>query len=162
MLPTLCALVGMEVPNRPLDGINLKPLIDGQMDGRPEPICFWSYGGQVAAKAKPWIEPALQEGTTPLVKLMAGKPTRTFRNFHHEQIRDGDFAGPRTIIGNRYKLVVTGKGEKQKTELFDLRSDPAESKDLSEQEAPIAKRMSAQLYQWQQSVLQSLTGADYR
>jgi arylsulfatase A-like enzyme len=32
LLPTLCAIVGRPLPQRPLDGIDLTPLIDGRMD----------------------------------------------------------------------------------------------------------------------------------
>ena len=162
MLPTICAITGVDLPKRPLDGINLQPLIDGRMAERPSPICFWSFGGKSPPGAKPWIDPALQQGTTPLVKLMGGKPTRDFRNFHHPEIRDGDFAGPRTIIDNQYKLVIHGKEGALKRELFDLRRDPAEKSNLLESEASVAKDLEDQLHQWQQSVLESLTGADYR
>jgi len=46
-------------------------------------------------------------------------------------------------------------------ELFDLDADPAEKKNLIRQHADIADGLQAQLRDWQQSVLQSLTGADY-
>ena len=42
-LPTLCDLVGIPLPKRPLDGVSLKPLLDGEMEKRPQPICFWSF-----------------------------------------------------------------------------------------------------------------------
>jgi arylsulfatase A-like enzyme len=41
MLPTICELIGQPLPDIPMDGISLKPLIDGQMKERPSPICFW-------------------------------------------------------------------------------------------------------------------------
>ena len=43
LLPTLCALVGQPLPNRPLDGIDLMPLLDGKMTERPSPLHFWDY-----------------------------------------------------------------------------------------------------------------------
>ncbi len=162
MLPTICAVAEVGLPDRPLDGINLEALIDGRMTKRPSPICFWSYGGKLPPDAKPWIEPALQEGTTPLVKLMYGKPTRTFFNYHHPPIRDGDFSGPRTIIGNQYKLVIHDQEAGVNRELFDLRNDPAEKSNLVDSEAQVAQQLEQQLLQWQRSVLESLTGADYR
>ncbi|MHC4121783.1 MAG: hypothetical protein ACYSWO_30290, partial [Planctomycetota bacterium] len=35
-------MLGYKMPDkRPIDGINLLPLIDGKMKNRPEPIPFW-------------------------------------------------------------------------------------------------------------------------
>ena len=165
ILPTLCDLVGQPLPDRPLDGVSLKPLIDGKMTRRPTPICFWSYsvGRETKRELKPYIDPKLQEGTTPLVKLMGGRLTRNFRNFHHPDVTEQDFAGPRAILDNRYKLVVHDKpGSDPTTELFDLRNDPAEQNNLIQTKPQIAKTLEQQLQAWQQSVLTSLTGADYR
>jgi arylsulfatase A-like enzyme len=165
MLPTLCEVAGQPLPDRPLDGTSLVPVIDGEMEERPHPIFFWSFntGPAFNRDSQPYIDPALQEGTTPLVKMMAGKHTRTFRNFHYPQISERDFGGPRTMLGNRYKLVVGTQAENRSAmELFDLRNDPAESENLIEARPEVAHNMSKQLRAWQQSVLESLTGADYR
>ena len=166
ILPTLCALAGMPVPgDRPLDGINLVPLLDGVLDGRPAPIFFWSFDFSDTVKegAKPWIDPQWQEGTTPLVKLMAGKRTRTFRNDHHPRITQFDENGPRVMLVNRYKLIIHDGPEvaEPTVELFDLSADPAEQRNLAASEPAIVGRMQKELRTWQQSVLQSLTGADY-
>ena len=167
MLPTICELVGQPVPKRPVDGISLKPLIDGKMSERPTPICFWSYntGLESKRKLKPYIEAKLQAGTTPLVKQMAGRLTRNFRNFHHPStsITEEDYAGPRAILDNRYKLVIDAQpGGKPVSELFDLRNDKAEKNDLIKTNPEIAAKLQKQLRAWQQSVLNSLTEADYR
>jgi arylsulfatase A-like enzyme len=165
MFPTLCELAGRSLPDRPLDGISLVPLIDGKMRKRPSPIFFWSFNTGKAFKgnSKPYIDPQLQEGTTPLVKMMAGKYTRTFRNLHYPGISEEHFGGPRVVLGNRYKLVVDAASANQSpVELFDLTEDPAEEKNLIESHGPIARKMQKQLRSWQQSVLESLAGADYR
>jgi arylsulfatase A-like enzyme len=165
MFPTLCELAGMPLPNRPLDGISLVPLIAGKMQERPSPIFFWSFntGRAFRGDAKPYIDPVLQEGTTPLVKMMGDKYTRTFRNFHYPKISEQDFGGARVVLDNRYKLVVDAQSRNQSTiELFDLRRDPAEEQNLIESHKEIADRMQKQLRDWQQSVLESLTGADYK
>jgi len=161
MFPTLCELAGQPLPNRPLDGISLVPLIDGKMRERPSPIFFWSFnaGKAVTGNSRPYIEPRLQEGTTPLVKMMGDKYTRTFRNFHYPGISEQHFGGPRVMLGNRYKLVVDAQST---PELFDLTNDPAEEQNLIESQKEIARKMQKQLHDWQQSVLESLTGSDYR
>jgi arylsulfatase A-like enzyme len=163
MLPTICDVVGLPLPQRPLDGVSLKGLIDGAMTERPSPICFWSYGNsQADGAAEPYIDPKLQEGTTPLVKLMDGVATRSFQNFHHRNITGQDFSGPRAILDNRYKLVVDGgPGNEAAVELFDIRGDRAESENLAAAQPNIAESLQQQLRDWQQSVLESLTGADY-
>ena len=162
MLPTICALTGLSLPDRPLDGINLEGLIDGTMSERPSPICFWSYNTRLAGK-KPYIDPKLQEGTTPLVKFRDGLQTRNFRNFHHPLITEKDYAGSRTILDNKYKLVINGeKGNESFKELFNIRNDPAEKNNLIKLKPKIAKKLEQQLRDWQQSALNSLTGADYR
>lgn len=164
LLPTLCALVGQPLPNRPLDGLNLTPVFDGQMTERPAPLFFWEYNTARFADAKPepYIDPELQRGTTPLVKLMGGKATRDFTNFRQPPIADADFLGPRSIIDGRFKLVIhEQKSGLPKLELFDLKSDPAETTNLHEQQQALAQKLQTKLRDWQSSVLKSLTGADY-
>ncbi len=160
ILPTLCELAGEPLPERPLDGISLVPAMEGGMDERPDPICFWSFGGEIPDDAEPYIDPDLQAGTCPLAKLMDGKFTRDFENYHHPEIVESDFEGPRAILDGRYKLVVDGEPGFGR-ELFDLRSDAAESQDLVAAHPVETRRLGEELRQWQQSVLASLTGADY-
>jgi arylsulfatase A-like enzyme len=165
LLPTLCALVGQSLPARPLDGINLLPVLDGTMTERPGPIHFWAYNANRRAdiQAEPYIDPELQKGTTPLAKFMGGKATRDFKNYRYSALSDIDYLGPRAIIEGRFKLVIHEQnGGDPKQELFDLQADPAEKVDLFKQQPTVAARLQSQLRSWQQSVLQSLTGADYR
>ena len=111
MLPTLCAWAGVKLPERPLDGISLAPLVEGKMKTRPQPIGFWSYSARRATRngAKPYFTAEQQRGTTPLVKLMGDIPTRNFRNYHQPPIEEADYtAGPRVWLDNRHKLVLTG------------------------------------------------------
>lgn len=162
MLPTLCDLAGVAPPQRPLDGISLKPLLEGRMAQRPSLIGFWNGLGR-GEKGKPYIDPELQTGTTPLVKLAGdGRPTRNFQNFVYPKIEEADYSGsPRAIVDNRYKLVVDGERGSGR-ELFDLRRDPAEKKNIIAAHPDVAARLEQQLRIWQRSVLTSLTGADYR
>ena len=87
----------------------------------------------------------------------------SFRNYHHPDIVESDYQGARVMLGNRYKLVIhDGLGGEANEELFDLRADPAEETNLAETESAIVKTMQGELCTWQQSVLKSLTGANYR
>ena len=162
MLATLLELIGQDLPDRPMDGISLLGCFDGKMASRAEPICFWSFPSGQSSQQTPYIDQKLQQGTTPLVKMMAGRYTRNFRNFKHPQIRDTDFGGSRVILDNRYKLIVQTTGTQTSRELYDVMDDPAEKKDLLEMMPAVADTLEKQLQQWQQSVLTSLTGGDYR
>ena len=164
LLPTLCALAGQPRPDRPLDGVDLTGVLDGQVTDRPTPLCFWAFitAHLRRSELEPWIAPELQAGTTPLVKLMAGKLTRDFTNYRHPAITGGDYLGPRAIIDGRFKLVIhEQQNGRVRRELFDLQADPAEKTNLVEEQPAAADRLQTQLRAWQQSVLQSLAGADY-
>ena len=163
ILPTLCELAGQPLPKRPLDGVSLAPLLAGTMQERPQPIFFWNGRARpnYATTAKPYLDPELQKGTTPLVKLMDGIATRNFDNYRHPGIEPQDFGGPRAVVDNRYKLVVDGAARSGR-ELFDLRADPAEKNNLIAAQPEVARKLEQQLRTWQESVLQSLMGADYR
>lgn len=164
LLPTLAAITGQPLPDRPLDGIDLSPAIDGKLDARPSPIAFWEFGTKrlMSSKPKPYIDPALQEGTTPLVKRSGGKATRDFLNFHYPAINAADHIGPRAIIEGDHKLVIREKKGETSIELFNLKADPAEKSNLIDQQPELARKLQADLRNWQDSVLKSLTGADYR
>ena len=165
LLPTVCSLVGQSLPRRPLDGINLVPVIDLQVVQRSQPMFFWEYNTGRLAKSKPepYIEPELQKGTTPLAKLQGGKATRNFTNFRHPPIIEEDYFGPRAIIDQHWKLVIHDpKNAEVKRELFDLDSDPFEKSDLSQSKPEVMADLQAKLRQWQESVLKSLTGGDYQ
>lgn len=165
LLPTLCALTGQQLPDRPLDGINLVSVLDGSLKLRPAPLYFWMYDTDRfnGTKPDPYIAPELQTGTSPLVKLMAGKRTRDFTNYRQPLIAEVDYNGPRSIIDGNYKLVLQEtRGGTQKQELFDLSRDPAEKTNLVHQQPAVAESLSKQLRLWQDSVLKSLRASDYK
>ncbi|WP_373496811.1 sulfatase [Aquiflexum sp.] len=164
VLPTLCAITGQPLPNRPIDGIDLTSMFDGTMVERKEPIMFWNgtVRQEEGYSPVPYIDPELQKGTSPLVKLMNGIATRNFTNFHHLDIQVQDFGGARAILDNRFKLVIHGGiGDDAKKELFDVREDPAESNNLIQQLPEVGILLEGKLKLWQQSVLESLMGNDY-
>ncbi len=163
ILPTLCEIVGMPLPRRPLDGVSLLSLIRGQkLDSRP-PIGFWSFNIGGVDRSKPYISAKQQQGTTPLVKMLGGRYTRNFMNFHYPEVRDRDFGGTRVWLDGAFKLVVKSSKRKQdQVELFNVRKDPAEAENLAKQDPKRVQAMRTGLRAWQTSVLTSLTGADYR
>lgn len=164
LLPTLAMLSSQPLPVRPLDGMDLLPVLDGKLDKRPTALHFWEYDAKrlSGASSQPYIDQKLQEGTTPLVKRTGGKATRDFTNWRQPALADSDYRGPRTIIDGRFKLVIHDqKDGGSKRELFDLDADPAEKNDLAAQQSALTNKLESNLRAWQGSVLRSLTGADY-
>jgi arylsulfatase A-like enzyme len=139
-------------------------VIDGKLDARPSPVAFWEFDTRrlMSTNPKSYIDPALQEGTTPLVKRSGGKATRDFLNFHYPAIHAADHLGPRAIIEGDHKLVIREKKGETSIELFDLKTDPAEKTNLVDQQPELVRKLQTDLRHWQNSVLKSLTGADYR
>jgi arylsulfatase A-like enzyme len=64
------------------------------------------------------------------------------------------------MVDNRYKLLTTGLAG-GKFELYDLETDPRETKDLSGERTEIAQRMREALLKWNASVDASFAGKDY-
>lgn len=165
LLPTVAAIAGQALPDLPLDGMDLAAVLDGTMTERPDALHFWEYrpAGGKKGEMKPYITPELQQGTTPLVKKSGNKATRDFTNFHHLVISEEDYLGTRSIIEGDHKLVIhEQKGGVAKVELFDLKADPAEKTNLAEKQPELVKSLQSKLRDWQDSVLKSLTGADYQ
>jgi len=68
-------------------------------------------------------------------------------------------AGHAAWTDNRYKLYRPGSGA---PELYDLVDDPGEQRNLASAQPDVVRTMEAQLEAWQDSVLKSLRGEDYR
>ena len=161
ILPTLCKLAGTRFPDVPLDGIDLMPLLQGNMKQRRKPIAFWNFPTLTNQDSKPYIDPELQRGTTPLVKKSRGLFTRNFRNDHHPEITEDDFNGARAIISGDYKLVIDGD-KNTGVELFNLRNDSAESNNLAGSQSVMVEKLKKEMRDWQASALYSLMEADYK
>jgi arylsulfatase A-like enzyme len=162
LLPTIAAITGQALPQRPLDGIDLTPVLDGKLSARPSPLAFWEFHTAHLSGAKPYIDPELQKGTTPLVKKSGGKATRDFINLRHTAITAADYKGARSFIDGTHKLILREKKDETIAELYDLAADPAEKNDISAQNPERVTQLKAALRQWQDSVLKSLLGNDYR
>jgi len=164
LLPTLCALTGQPLPDRPIDGLSMVEVIDGKLDERPKPLYFWEFPIRNVTSRQPlaWIDPKLQEGTTPLVKRMGGKLTRDFLNYRHDEPNEKDLIGPGAIIDGQMKLVIHDQSDGEpRRELFDLKADPAEKTNLASQRIDESDMLGENLRAWQASVLRSLAGKDY-
>lgn len=164
LLPTVAALAGVALPARPLDGIDLMPLLAASRTERPSPLFFWGYEARALTQRnlEPYLDPELQKGTTPLVKKINGIATRDFQNLRHPEITETDFRGPRSIIEGSLKLIIHDSKDGDVTkELFDLDNDPGETTNLSVENPELVDSLAKSLRAWQDSVLASLRGGDY-
>jgi arylsulfatase A-like enzyme len=164
LLPTLAAITGQPLPDRPIDGIDLTPVFDGKATQRATPLYFWMFqNSNGTGKPQPYLDPELQKGTTPLAKKMGGKATRDFTNLRHPVITEADYNGARAIIQGDHKLILKERKDRPtEIELYDLKSDPAEKTNIKDQQPELAKKLQTQMRHWQEGVLKSLTGADYQ
>ena len=163
IFPTICSLTGADLPKRILDGEDVSGVFDGTFKERSKPIIFWTPASLVKKGKEPYIEPRLQKGTTPTTKKDPnGNYTRNFLNFKYNAIDSADYSGPRSIIENRYKLVIDGRNGNKSMELFDLDTDPKEKNNIFSDHPEIASRLNNKMAIWQHSVLLSLTGKDYK
>jgi arylsulfatase A-like enzyme len=79
------------------------------------------------------------------------------------KISENDYSGERVVMKEQYKLVVEGKAPNEKGfELYNIQNDPGELKNLADEYPEMVEEMLAELRKWQESVLNSLTGADYK
>ena len=66
------------------------------------------------------------------------------------------------MMKNQYKLVIKGLfPDKEIFELYDIPNDPEETNNLVHDFPDIVREMRLAMHDWQESVLESLTGADY-
>lgn len=164
LLPTLASITGAALPERPLDGADLMPLLLAGRSERPNPLYFWQFDTKgFKGTAEPYLDPELQKGTTPLVKIANGIATRNFQNYRLPVSLQDSHRGPRAVIDGDWKLIIqeTKTGE-ERHELFDLSKDPGEKNNLADTESARVEAMAKTLSTWQRSVLESVSGTDYR
>jgi arylsulfatase A-like enzyme len=170
ILPTVLAAAGVDYlqPGRPLDGINLLPLMEGKTRERKQPLGFWNYPnkgkGMTSSKILQELEKADPEGTGAGLPPLSADEREAFATKYPTD----EFPGHAAWLDGKYKLHRQGLGTQGpakpgtgKFELYDLQADAAESNDLAKSEPERVKRMSAALESWQRSVLNSLNGGDY-
>lgn len=123
VLPTLCALAGVEVPaGRPIDGANMLDALEGRPVRRDVPLHWHYFNAMGAPKA------SLREGDWKVVGI--GGPDTAGR-------AGGGFTAEQS--GAVKSLAL------ERFELYNLRQSSAEATDLSAQEPGRLKELSAKL-----------------
>jgi arylsulfatase A-like enzyme len=135
------------------------------MESRPTPIGFWGYDWKPERENKRWLtDNAMNEMITMTAKQKATLKKRPdakwyFKN-HQHPVAKTSFGGSAAWMDGRYKLVVSRGKKANRYELYDLDADRGEANDIASRQPEKVKRMVKQLNAWQQSVENSLTGAD--
>lgn len=160
--PTVLDMLGLKVAkSHPLDGVSLRPVIEGKPMSRSKPMGFWEYPVRGRSRKSDELLKAIraeQQGGQPISRedadLDAAKIT--------EQYSTEELPGHAAWVDGPFKLHrLAGKGKKVTYELYDLAKDPTEKTDVIAKHPDRADRMRAGLEAWQQSVIRSFNGEDY-
>ena len=162
--PTLLDILDTSMPGQPvMDGTSLLPVIVGNMSSRKKPVGFWNRpeGGRLTP-SKEWMESLLkaQEQGNEIddekrLLLDAGKIKI--------QYPEDSFPGHSAWLDWPWKLHrIQEESDKVVFELYNLKTDPMEEKNLATGEEERANHMKADLEKWLNSVVKSLNGKDYK
>jgi len=147
IMPTILDLVNIQIDSLILDGISLKPLIDGSVTQRPTGLAFWKYPqGKETANGQMFTD-----------EERIGF-WRTFSNYKHPVAETSNFPGHSAWIEGKWKLHKKKGGE---FELYNLETDFAETIDIASGNKALVDSFAIKLEDWQRSVEVSLTGQDY-
>jgi hypothetical protein len=153
-------IAGVNLQQQPhLDGVDLARVIAGDHAARPA-MGFWHNftGGQGT-----WSDRLIKQ----LMEAQkAGKPNplpdRLLKNVNQfPNYPEGNFKGHAAWTRWPWKLHRIQRGGNVRVELYHLKKDPMETKDLAKSEGKRATTMRAELESWQSSVLKSHEGKDY-
>ncbi|MCB1096970.1 MAG: sulfatase-like hydrolase/transferase [Verrucomicrobiae bacterium] len=166
IFPTVLELAGVEPRTAHVrDGISIADILDGKVKHRPASIGFWDFkaGGRSVPSAK-WMKELLdsQAAGTELddkerLRLDAGVIAR--------QYSDETFPGHAAWLDWPWKLHRIENVKKDAPgviwELYNLETDPLESKSLIAEQPERVKQMQTAMTPWLKSVVGSLNGKDY-
>ena len=115
VLPTLAAITGSNLPEKPIDGVNILPLMEGDRTANPRNQFFYYYTEELRA---------VRQGNW---KLILPHTSRSYRGV--EPGHDG-YPGP-------YASLTVGY------ELYDLKNDVSETKNVLDQHPEVVKELKA-------------------
>ena len=169
IFPTLLEVAGVEHQQpQPLDGISFLSLIDGKMTRRAKPMGFWSFparGQGMRSRQMLAAQLEAQRANAPLPPPPNDATQRKLRAEAASKIlANPGLVGHAAWIDNQYKLHrIPGKDPNvARYALYDLAADDSETNDLADSMPDRVARMKAELAQWQQSVVRSIAGEDYK
>lgn len=162
--PTLLEIAGVTIENQaPLDGESLVPLIEGKVSKRSRAMGFWDAAKRgVSTPSDVWMTELLEA-------QKAGKDLPPPESSQHPETLPNppesldSLKGHAAWISGDWKLhrIIDKKSNKLTWELYDLKADSFEEKDLVDSEFERTKKMQAELETWMKSVTDSINGEDY-
>ncbi len=165
IFPTLLDIAGIDPDkSRPLDGISLLPLLEGAGKTRNQPIGFWDSPIKgIGTPAKKWMEEQMaaeNEGKEPAYEPKIFAEAAEIR----EHFAPQKYPGHSAWLDGKWKLhrIEDPKTGVVSWELYDLASDPKESRVLLAEQPERVPEMQGALERWLESVVQSLNGGDYK
>jgi arylsulfatase len=135
LFPTIARLVGAQLPNHPIDGLDVWPIISGQRGARNPHRSYWFY----------YEENQLQS-------IVSGDGRWKLQLPHTYRTLDGSPGG-----WNGFPVPYQQR-KLQKSELYDLVDDISESRDVSESHPRIVESLEAEAERARQQLGDSLTG----
>ncbi len=162
IFPTILEMAGIEnINDRPMDGISLLPLLNGEIHERDQPMGFWSYPAAgirtPSAQWMPELFEAQKQGN------MVGDSARLrIEDIKIVPYPMDSLPGHAAWLDWPWKLHrIQNETGLTTWELFDLEKDSMEQFNLVNMQTEKAASMKIMLEQWQHSVLNSLNGGDY-
>ncbi len=164
--PTLLDIVGVTIENQPpLDGVSLRPLIEGTMDARPRPMGFWAYPAKGISTPSETLMKDLLEAQKAGKEIAHPELLRLDAAEIKQQYPEDSFPGHAAWLDWPWKLHRIQKseaGQDPVIELYNLQDDPNEARDLAPSEHERVATLRTALESWQRDVIRSLNGKDYR
>jgi len=167
--PSLLAALQITPPDgRPLDGIDIFPLLDARSDDRPSPLGFWSFepASGIPVRADQIMKNLLadQQAGRPLPdELILSDAATIARQYPADHLY-----GHSAWIDWPYKLhriqaltQVDAPAAAPRLELYHLADDPAERDNLAVAQPDRTAALQSKLEAWLSTVILSLNGEDY-
>jgi arylsulfatase len=152
ILPTVAQLIGGKLPGHAIDGKDIEPLLTGQEGAKSPHAAFYYYAGNElhAVRSGDWKlhfpHPYLVVNGEPGAD---GKPAN-FANLKPESLQKSGLEGIASRHGYRIERTVL--------ELYNLKDDPAESKNVAGKHPEIVKRLQELAEKARAELGDSLTG----
>ena len=121
LYPTFCEMTGAKIPDQPLDGVALTPLLKDESTDSFDRALFWHFPAYLQGYSRMDQQRDVLYRTRPVGVIRSGKWKL------HEYFEDGDL------------------------ELYDLEADPGESQNLADLKPDVRDRLHAAMKTWREA-----------